>query len=304
MAKRLTDSTKFEKRWIRKLPCAYKLFWVYLLDKCDHAGVYDVDIELAEFQLNVELDESMVLECFKEQVVVFKKDKWFIPKFIDFQYGELKDTNKAHISVLKILTKYNLLEYLNQGATKPLIGTATQADKDKDMDKDMDKKKEKKKTRFEYPQQFEEFWSMYPRDKGKKPAYPKWQKALNETSHQSIMDSLEQHIKVEWKDTEQRFIPHAITWLNQARWNDRIEKPDKKIEVIKKSKFICPECDIVKVIEGQPKSNDLYCECGDDMLIPEYEYKIRKSKNNQPKKEHDVRPVDDMVSNLVDSFKM
>ena len=54
-----------------------------------------------------------------------KEDKWHIKGFIDFQYGELKDTINAHISVIKILTKYGLYK----GHTSP-----SQAPKDKEKD--------------------------------------------------------------------------------------------------------------------------------------------------------------------------
>ena len=81
-----------------------KLFWIYLLTDCDHAGIWDVDVERASFQLKVELDESEILKVFNRKIVPFKPGKWFVPKFIDYQYGELNETNRAHNSVIKILT--------------------------------------------------------------------------------------------------------------------------------------------------------------------------------------------------------
>ena len=35
-------------------------------------------------------------------------EKWFIPDFIDFQYGVLNPDNRAHNSVIQLLNKYNL----------------------------------------------------------------------------------------------------------------------------------------------------------------------------------------------------
>ena len=115
-----------------------KLFWVYLLTKCDHAGIWDVDIELAAFQIGVDLDESKILETFNRKIVPFKSGKWFIPKFIDYQYGELNENVNAHKSVIKILNKYGL-NVKNQLLPNSL---ATDQDKDKDKDKVKDKKKE------------------------------------------------------------------------------------------------------------------------------------------------------------------
>ena len=150
MAKRFTDTDKWKKKWIRELSPEMKLFWFYLLDNCDHAGIWEVDIDLAAFQIGIELDESTILNTFNRKIVPFKPGKWFIPKFIDYQYGELNKSNRAHLSVIKILTKYKLYKGLNeveQGAYKILEG-AKDKDKYKELDKVKDKegKKEQLKT--------------------------------------------------------------------------------------------------------------------------------------------------------------
>ena len=143
MAKRFTDTDKWKKKWIRELSPEMKLFWFYLLDNCDHAGIWEVDIELAAFQIGIELDESIILNTFNRKIVTFKPGKWFVPKFIVYQYGELNKSNRAHLSVIKILTKYGLNKGLNeveQGAYKILEGA-----KDKEPYKELDKVKDKDK---------------------------------------------------------------------------------------------------------------------------------------------------------------
>ena len=51
MAKRFTDTNKWQKQFIRKLPSAYKILWIYILDDCDHAGVWTVDTEIASIKI-------------------------------------------------------------------------------------------------------------------------------------------------------------------------------------------------------------------------------------------------------------
>ena len=114
MAKRFTESGKWKKKWIRQLDPKYKLFWFYLLDNCDHAVVFDADIESASFHIGLEYTEEEILKVFNRKIVHFKTDKWFIPKFVEYQYGELNENNRAHLSVINILNKYDLL-----GANKP-----------------------------------------------------------------------------------------------------------------------------------------------------------------------------------------
>ena len=142
MAKRFTETGKWKKKWIRELSPEMKLFWFYLLDNCDHAGIWEVDIELAAFQIGIELDESEILNTFNRKIVPFKPGKWFVPKFIVYQYGELNESNRAHNSVIKILTKYKLYKGLTKGLQGPM-------DMDKELDMDKDKDKGSKKEQLE-----------------------------------------------------------------------------------------------------------------------------------------------------------
>ena len=55
MKKRFTDCDKWRDPWFRRLSVQAKLVWLWLLDNCDNAGVIDVDIELAAFQIGEEI---------------------------------------------------------------------------------------------------------------------------------------------------------------------------------------------------------------------------------------------------------
>ena len=142
------------------------------------------------------------------------------------------------------------------------------------------KDKESKEIKNIYNDQFLEFWDVNPRKISKKKASDKYIKILANTDHQLIMDSLNAHLK-SWNGTAAEFIPHPTTWLNGERWNDEIQKPGEKVEVTKKHKYLCPDCDREKVIEGDVKFDDLLCECG-SMYNTEYEYRQRKLQENPP----------------------
>jgi len=139
MAKRFTDTGKWKKKWIRELNPDMKLFWFYLLDNCDHAGIWEVDIDLASFQVGVKLDEARILKVFNRKIVPFKDGKWFVPKFIEYQYGELNENVNAHKSVIKILKKYGLNKK-NQQLPNSSSGTV--------QDKDMNMVKDKREGKF------------------------------------------------------------------------------------------------------------------------------------------------------------
>jgi len=139
MAKRFIDTQLFRKPHVRGLNAPYKLLWAYIILDCDHAGIWIKDIEIASLILGVDLDEKTAKEKFKGKIIEFdNEEKWFIPSFIEFQYGELKEENRVHKSVITILKRNSLY--------KPLISSLNGAkDKDKEKDKEKVKVKDKEK---------------------------------------------------------------------------------------------------------------------------------------------------------------
>ncbi len=141
----MTDTDKWKKRFLRELKPQHKLLWFYILDDCNHAGIWDVDIEVASIRVGEELIYDMLPQAFLDKIVVFDNgDKWFIPEFLEFQYGELNPNSNVHKSVIALLEKYNLEGYMkgSQGVQSTL--------QDKDKDKDIVKTKAKVK-RFAKP---------------------------------------------------------------------------------------------------------------------------------------------------------
>ena len=114
MPKRFTDTDKWKKPFIRGLDGPYKLLWFYILDDCDHAGIWQVDFEVARIRIGEQVDYESAIKLFGDRVHPVSKFKWFIPDFITFQYGELSEKNRLHLSVIQILSKHNL------GPSKPL----------------------------------------------------------------------------------------------------------------------------------------------------------------------------------------
>jgi len=115
MAKRFTDTEKWKKKWFRKLNPEHKCFWEYLRDNCNHAGIWDVDFETASFLIGVDIDEDEARKVFKKKIVeIDNSEKWFIPSFINFQYGEqLVEANRMHVPIINRLKCYNLIHYFN-----------------------------------------------------------------------------------------------------------------------------------------------------------------------------------------------
>lgn len=69
---------------------------------------------------------------------------------------------------------------------------------------------------------FDEFWKQYPRKVGKGAAMKAYAKARKENDHATLVGAISaQRTWGVWADD--RFIPHASTWLNEQRWLD--ERP-------------------------------------------------------------------------------
>lgn len=124
-----------------RLTPKFKCLIKYIFDKCDVAGIWTPNWILASACIGEQVCEADLSEL-SEQVKKLPGGKFFIPDFIDFQYGELSEKCKPHQKVISILKKNNLLEENTQrvlkGYTYPL-----ERDKEKDMDKEEEKEKEK-----------------------------------------------------------------------------------------------------------------------------------------------------------------
>ena len=105
MPRRVTATEKWDDPWYRRLKPTQKCFWLWLTDHCDLAGVVDVDMEAARFQVGAKVS----LDDFEGRVVPLPNGKYFIVGFIRFQQGrnvvDLDTKNNAHLSILKSIEK-------------------------------------------------------------------------------------------------------------------------------------------------------------------------------------------------------
>mgnify|MGYP004520046427 CR=1 FL=1 len=135
MAKRFTDSNKFNDSWYRRLSPLHKVIWEYLLSECNHAGILkDLDLELMSFKIGNTINQED-LELLKKdgRITFLSETVLYIPKFITFQYGSLNPNHKVHASVIRELERYNI-NTLSLLYTNPCIRV-----KDKEKEKDIDK---------------------------------------------------------------------------------------------------------------------------------------------------------------------
>lgn len=108
MAKRFLDTGFIDQKWIRQLSPACKIFLIYLMLKCDNAGIIDLDLEDASFWIGEEIkDINFLPENYL--LPLDDKGKYFMPKFIKWQYNDLSSQKNIVAQARQLLDNYGLI---------------------------------------------------------------------------------------------------------------------------------------------------------------------------------------------------
>ena len=71
---------------------------------------------------------------------------------------------------------------------------------------------------------FDAFWTLYPRKEGKGQARRAFTSAAKKIGANAVIDGLKSHLEA-LKAKERQFIPLPATWLNGERWTDELDGP-------------------------------------------------------------------------------
>lgn len=108
MAKRFIDTGLFDDEWFCNLSTDGKIFWLYYLTKCDHAGILKVNKRLIEFHTGIK-SLVTVIEELGNRLVRVSEEYYFCPKFIKFQYPDFpKSKVKQQEGAVKILESFGI----------------------------------------------------------------------------------------------------------------------------------------------------------------------------------------------------
>lgn len=115
-----------------------------------------------------------------------------------------------------------------RNASSTNVQQAFNSESDSESDSYLESEKKKicppKGGRCEYPESFEEFWSIYPRKEAKKDAFKAWKKAKTMPDLEKTKVLIDQFKKSDrWTKDGGQFIPLPATWINGERWNDDLQ---------------------------------------------------------------------------------
>ena len=98
----------FSDEWFMSLSKDGKLFFIYFITTCDHAGILKLNKTLCSFQTGIKSIDTVTQELGKS-ILRVRQDLYFMPKFIKFQYPNFPQSNvKQQDSALKILNELGI----------------------------------------------------------------------------------------------------------------------------------------------------------------------------------------------------
>lgn len=235
MGYRFTDQNKWHKdKWFRKLKPNEKLAFLYIIDNCDIAGFYEIDLGMMSYTIG--LSESTLegaIEGLSKKVCFGENWEWlWVRNFIKVQKNlPINPKNNAHKGIINcfkshankfedcdkftsFLRTHDLDEVIksssNKGANK---GLNSPTGKGKGKGKGSKSNKEEKKKDDE---EFERFWDLYDLKKGKKKARQKWDQ-ITEEDKVSIFENVPIFLT---HFTDKQYTPRPRKYLHNRYWED------------------------------------------------------------------------------------
>lgn len=119
MSKRFTDTKKWSDGFLQDLKGELQLFYLYVLDNCDCAGVWKVNFKQFEFISGFKIDRETVENNFKGRIIFVNDDHALATRFIKFQYGKILNPNKSkvHLGIIKALEFHDIQINSIEGVT-------------------------------------------------------------------------------------------------------------------------------------------------------------------------------------------
>ena len=225
MSKRFTETDIWDEDWFIDMPKEYKLFYFYVKDQCNHAGIWRPNLRLFEAIIEVKIDLKKAIDFFnrdKDRIQILPSGHWYILDFFVFQYGPVLNlSNRVHKSIENIYNKEDIKLTSIRGLKDLKEGV-----KDKDKDKEEIVSNDYKILK----EQFEIFRQNYPGTKrglniefeNLKKKYKDWKEIIPVLSDALNYQKSAREIKhraggfvPEWKNLQ--------TWINQRCWEEEIE---------------------------------------------------------------------------------
>lgn len=109
--KRMTETDKWRDSWFVELEPIDKLLWIYILDNCNNAGVFDASWKTISFMMGAQISAEYFDKVFSCKLFKISCTKYWVRNFIKIQYGELSGASFPHKSVLRNLREVGFCDF-------------------------------------------------------------------------------------------------------------------------------------------------------------------------------------------------
>jgi hypothetical protein len=232
--KRFTETEKWRDSWFASLTAREKLAYIYMVDNCDAAGVWDANTKLADFMICEKVKWAELFKKMGNRVALLTDGKWLLTRFVTFQYGKLSDDCRPHWPVFRLIEKHRHAGYPDDldSLSNRVSDRAsdTLKDKNKNKDKDQDKKTEQTPppadpAKTEPPQPpilAADIYAAYPRKEARGDAIRAIEKAMASVAPDRLLEATKAYATAtaSWPADERQFIPHPATWFNRGSYHD------------------------------------------------------------------------------------
>lgn len=122
------------------------MLWIYILDHCDNIGLVEINTKLVSLDCGLTIKENHIKEL-GERLQSIGSGKYFVGKFIKFQYGKLSASCIPHKKILEAIETHSLKSNL-VGYTYP---TSRVGGRVKEKEEEEDKEEEQEKEGCDLP---------------------------------------------------------------------------------------------------------------------------------------------------------
>lgn len=142
---------------------------------------------------------------------------------------EVDDGYQIHDFALHQSTKAEIEQLTEKRKAAGRIGGLARAKASAKQTPKQNPSKSNPETETDIKNRFDEFWNIYPRKVGRKAASPAYSRAIRTIPEEELIAAAKAYADA-CKGSDEKFIAHPTTWLNQGRWDEFTARPTRTPE--------------------------------------------------------------------------
>jgi len=217
MAKSRVVNTRFwDDCYIADLDPTEKLLFLYFLtnNSTNISGIYEIPLKKVAIETGIdkEMVEKIVSRFTKDGKIFYVNGWVCLRNFVKNQNQQSPQVKKGIERELELIPSHILEIFIGLGYGIDTLSHLT--------------KPNLTKPNLTQHDDFDSFWSIYPKKTDKKKASLKWQK-IKPDDKVKILADIPKRLKT--KQWLEGYIPNPTTYLNGERWNDELKITNKVI---------------------------------------------------------------------------